>query len=441
MIPGSPQACLQPPPTQHMEAQSGLPQPTSSAAELPPQPYHPKRKQKERQSTARPSDDHKRERYKNVGTEIGGKEGQGKQSDTKKDSRSGRGTFLEGKQTIEPGAGNSSVSRPHTPSSFADSKRKGGGQGRGTQEGRSQSDEKGSRFRREGPSGKDRRTTDTDKGVVSGASRPDSPLPSTDVVRGEAHPPMPPRAGHRARAPKFNPGLTVPDARIDSAPEKTLTSAPEKTEPIPTDSKQRESSEKRQRRPRLTTPRPHFADDLTSTLIKSLSVRPKSGHAHLRLLKYLLLLTTKLRPYHSPVGPFFISNALEVGLRRASKRWRRRGGIVVRWTRRESGDVLDVKQEGNLCPPATGVSVILSQILSHRVWLRHTLVVIHVRVLEKRAVDMLVPSFVILGPVRHVKSRCKCRVRAQGTRLSCSVVETIYPVRGKLKKIARPERK
>ncbi|KAK2464687.1 hypothetical protein APHAL10511_003263 [Amanita phalloides] len=55
---------------------------------------------------------------------IGGKEGQGKQSDTKKDSRSGRGTFLEGKQTIEPAPGNSSVSRAAHPIVFADSKRK-----------------------------------------------------------------------------------------------------------------------------------------------------------------------------------------------------------------------------------------------------------------------------------------------------------------------------
>ncbi|KAF8629368.1 hypothetical protein AX17_005664 [Amanita inopinata Kibby_2008] len=128
--------------------------------------------------------------------------------------------------------------------------------------------------RRGKPFSKDSRTgsNEKDEGASpSTTSRTGTPVSAeAPIERGQAHQAKP-RLGYRARAAKFNPGLTAPNA--EAVPEQPSSSRPA-TPPV--DSGQVRPSEKYKRRSKPTRPsavRPQ-AGDLTSTLIRSLSTRP-----------------------------------------------------------------------------------------------------------------------------------------------------------------------
>ena len=175
---------------------------------------------------------------------------------------------------------------------------KGNRKGRGTQEGSPHNREKGTPSRRAPPGDEKRATGSRDitqkkanaqgelsqtpdevrnskkvpvhgsqADVISGSSaQPGTSSGNADAELDKTHPPTS-KPIRRTRAPKFNPGLTVPASSTIE-----VTSAHSHVSlPIPSNDSMVPQTSARKNRPRPTRPLP---DDLTSTLTRALSTRP-----------------------------------------------------------------------------------------------------------------------------------------------------------------------
>ncbi|KAF8623001.1 hypothetical protein AX15_006593 [Amanita polypyramis BW_CC] len=144
-------------------------------------------------------------------------------------------------------------------------------------EGRPQGLEKGPRLGRRKAFGSGNRTavaggSQDDKKATASAppSRASTPVQGSEVKSGQSRPPNP-RTPHRAHAQRSNPGFKHPAPM----PEDTPSSAKEPSSHLSAQSRQHDSGRSYDKQKYKPKPmRQDVADDLTSTLIKSLSTRP-----------------------------------------------------------------------------------------------------------------------------------------------------------------------